>query len=175
MFAKDLISTIIPTVESTDSGNKVLGWMDFYKVSHLPIVKDHEYIGLISETEIYNLDCGDQEIGSFNLSVMRPFVYEMQHLWEVVALFSKFRLSVVPVLDERESFVGTISLTDFSTVFSKLTSADQIGSIIVLEIGVRDYSLTEISRIVEENDAKVLSVSIGSRNDTTLIDVTLKL
>lgn len=175
MFAKDLVSNLIPTVKSTDSGNKVIGWMDFYKVSHLPVTKDNEYVGLISESDVYNLDCGEENIGNFNLSVIRPYVYETQHLWEVVSIFSEFKLSLVPVLDEDDNYVGLISLADFVNCLSFLTSADQMGSIIVLEMGVRDYSLSEISRIVEENNAKVLSLFVSSKKDTMLINVTIKL
>ena len=56
MLAKDLISEVIPVVETSESGKKALNWMEIFRISHLPIVDNREYIGLISDTDIYNFN-----------------------------------------------------------------------------------------------------------------------
>lgn len=175
MFAKDLITTIVPSVKTSDTGNDVLGWMEFFKVSHLPIVKEGEFLGLISESDIYNLDCGIEPIGNHELTLISPYVTESQHVWEVVDVVSRLKLSLVPVLSEDKKYLGVITLQKLAQSLSALTAADQMGSIIVLEVGVRDYSLTEISRIVEENDAKILSLFVSGDKNSTQLFVTIKL
>lgn len=174
MLAKNLISTVVPSVKTSDTGNKALGWMEFFKVSHLPIVNNQDFLGLISESDIYDLNCGDEPIGNHKLSLIRPFVYEYQHIWELVDIISKLKLSVIPVLTEDKEYLGVITLQDLAQHLAKITAANQPGSIIVLEMGVHDYSLSEISRIVEENDAKILSLFVSGSDNTTQINVTLK-
>jgi len=42
-------------------------------------------------------------------------------------------------------------------------------------LNLHDYSLSEISRIVESNDAKILSLYISSHTDSTKLEVTIKI
>ncbi|HJN06150.1 MAG TPA: CBS domain-containing protein, partial [Bacteroidales bacterium] len=53
-------------------------------------------------------------------------------------------------------------------------SVDYPGGVIVLEVSVNDYSLTEIANIVESNDAKVLSSYILSKVNSTKLEVIIK-
>ncbi|NNE30644.1 MAG: CBS domain-containing protein, partial [Saprospiraceae bacterium] len=49
------------------------------------------------------------------------------------------------------------------------------GAVIVLEMSKRDYSLSELSRIVESEHAKILSSYITTNLDSERIDVTIKI
>jgi acetoin utilization protein AcuB len=175
MLAKDLLSEIIPILHTSDKGIKALTWMEIFRVSHLPIVNNNEFLGLISDTDIYNLNEADEPIGAHPLSLIRPFVYSHQHIYEVIGLISKLNLSIVPVLNEQNHYLGCITLQEILEKFSSLASANEPGAIIVLELNLHDYVLTEIARIVESNDAKILSVYVSSYKNSTKIDVTLKL
>ncbi len=175
MLAINLISTVVPSVKTSDSGNKALQWMEFFKVSHLPIVNNQDFLGLISESDIYDLNCGDEPIGNHKLSLIRPYVFDSQHIWELVDIVSKMKLSVIPVLNTDKTYLGVITLQDLAQNYAKITAADQPGGIIVLEVGIHDYSLSEISRIVEENNAKVLSLFVSGNEYSTLLNITLKL
>jgi hypothetical protein len=59
--------------------------------------------------------------------------------------------------------------------FSKLSAIEKPGGIIVLEIAQSDYLMTEISQIIESNDAKILSMYVNTMEDSTKLEVTLKL
>jgi hypothetical protein len=60
------------------------------------------------------------------------------------------------------------------TEFSKMMSIEKAGSIIVLEMTIHDYSLHEISGIVESNNAKILTSYITDFDNSTQINVTVK-
>jgi len=49
------------------------------------------------------------------------------------------------------------------------------GGVIVLELNANDYSLAQIARIVEDNDAKILSSHVTSIPNSFKIEVTLKI
>ena len=54
MLARELVSDIISPLHTSDTAQKALSWMEIYKVSHLPIVNEKKFLGLISESDIYD-------------------------------------------------------------------------------------------------------------------------
>ncbi len=174
MLAKDLISEVVPALRTSDTGLQALSWMDIFRIAHLPIVNNEEFLGLISDKDIYNLNMADEPIGNHRLSLFSPYVYHNQHIYEVIEIVSRLKLSVVPVLDENNHYLGLITLNDLLQRFADLSALRQPGGIIVLELNVNDYSLTEIAQIVEGNDAKILSLYVSSPEESTKMEVTLK-
>ncbi|MGQ0827132.1 MAG: CBS domain-containing protein [Bacteroidota bacterium] len=175
MIAKDLITDEIPPLKTSDTGLMAINWMDEFKVSHLPIVKGHEYLGILSDTDVLDLNITDQQIGKSKLSLIRPFVLESQHIYEVIKMISNLKLTVLPVLNEHQHYIGLIPATAILHQFAILAATREPGGMIVLEMNVHDYSLTQIAQIIEGNDAKVLSCYVNSLPDSTKIEVTLKI
>ena len=108
MLAKDLISEIVPPIRTSDTGIKALSYMDVFRISHLPIVNNTEFLGLISDKDIYDMNMAEEPIGNHTLSLNRPFVLANQHVYEVIELISKEELSLVPVLDEKKNYIGVM-------------------------------------------------------------------
>jgi acetoin utilization protein AcuB len=174
MIAKDLISEVIPTLKTSDSGQTALNWMEIYRISHLPVVNNQDFLGLISDTDIYDLNHPEEPIGNHALTLFKPYVTTEQHIFEVIGLASRLKLSVVPVLDSKNHFKGVITTSDLIRHMAGISSMDQPGGIIVLELIERDYSLSQIAQIVESNNVKVLSMYITSPPESTKLEVTLK-
>jgi acetoin utilization protein AcuB len=174
MVANDLISEIIPSLKTSDTGQTALNWMEIFRISHLPIVNNLDFLGLISDTDIYDMNQPEEPIGNHELTLLKPFVTDEQHLFEVVGLAARLKLSVVPVLDTHNHYKGVITTSDLIRHIAGISSMDQPGGIIVLELIERDYSLTQIAQIVESNNIKVLSMYITSPKDSTRLEVTLK-
>lgn len=175
MVAKDMISDVIPPLKTSDTGITALNWMDIFKVSHLPIVNDKEFLGLISESDIYDLNMPDEPLGNHQLSLLRPYVNEDQHVFEVMEVLSRLKLSLVPVLDSFKNYLGVITLMELLHYFTELSALRHKGSIVVVEMNVNDYSLSQICQIVEGNDAKILAAFVTSHPNSTQMELTLKL
>lgn len=175
MLAKDLISDIVPALRTSDTGLKALSYMDIFRISHLPIVNNTEFLGLISDKDIYDLNMAEEPIGNHTLSLSRPFVFYNQHIYEIIEVASRMELSVTPVLDDKNNYLGVITQHDLLRYTSELLAIKQPGAIIVLEMNTNDYSLSQISQIVESNNTKILSAYISTSSDTTKMDVTLKI
>ncbi len=174
MLAKDLISEIVPALKTSDSGQTALNLMEIFRISHLPIVNNLDFLGLISDTDIYDMNQPEEPIGNHSLTLLKPYVTTEQHIFEVIGLASRLKLSIVPVLDLNNHYKGVISTTDLMHYMASLSSLDQSGGIIGLELTERDYSLSQIAQIVESNNIKVLSMYITSRSDSTRMEITLK-
>ncbi len=175
MLAKDLISDVIPALRTSDSGQKALYWMDIFRISHLPIVNNEDFLGLISDKDIYDLNMAEEPIGNHSLSLFSPYVTLDQHIFEVIEIASRLNLSVVPVLDHNNHYLGLITMNHLIHYFGELSALKQPGGIIVLEININDYSLSEIAQIVEGNDAKILSLYINSHANSMKMEVSIKI
>lgn len=175
MLAQDLITDEIPPIKTSDTAHKAIKWMDEFKVSHLPIVDDITYVGLISDNELLDMNQPDSPLSENLNQPARPFVTEDQHVYDVIKLIATFNLTMVPVLDVDKNYIGAITLTHLMKQMSGMASINDPGGIVVLEMGQRDYSLMEMARIVEGNDAKILSSYITSIPESTRLEVTLKI
>ena len=175
MLAKELITDDIPPLKTNDTGLMAINWMDEFKVSHLPIVNKREYLGLISDTDILDYDITDDELGKCKLSLIRPYVLESQHVYEVIKMISTMKLTVLPVLDEQQNYLGLIPANVLIQQFATLAATREPGGIIVLEMNNHDYTLAQIAQIVESNDGKILSSYVNHIPDSTRMEVTLKI
>lgn len=132
-------------------------------------------MGLVSEFDIYAFNRFDEEMGSHSLSLHKPYVYDYQHIYDVLKLVQLHRLSLVPVVDTEEQYLGSITLQTLLEHFALSLSVNEPGGIIVLGMNVHDYVLSEIARIVESNDSKILSLIVQTELDSTRLQLTLKL
>ncbi|MFK7931956.1 MAG: CBS domain-containing protein [Saprospiraceae bacterium] len=173
MIAGNLISNIIIPLRTSDTGDDALGVMSDFYVKHLPIVNNEQLLGTISEDDILENDV-EEAVGSYSLSMHRPYVKENDHIYEVMRIMAEYNLTVIPVVDFDDNYKGLIAQDDLLRYFANTGSFKEPGSIIVLEMGKRDYSLSEISRIVESEGAAILSSFITTSLDSTQVDVTVK-
>lgn len=175
MTAKDLITDEIPPLNHTDTGEIALRWMDEFKVTHLPVLKNGNFVGLISESDILDKMDLEESLDKLFDHLPRPYVLASAHIYEVLFRVSEQKISVVPILDEDESFLGCTSIHQLVTMIANTGSIKESGGIIVLEVNQNDYSLAQIAQIVESNNAKILSSYIMSSPDSTKLDITLKI
>lgn len=175
MLAKDLISDVIPSLKTSDTGLDALNWMEAFRVSHLPIVNNRVFLGLISDVDIYDLNSAEEPLGNHRLSLMKPYVFDHQHIYDIIEISSRLKLSVIPVLNLEKEFLGVITQNDLMHRFSELIAAHTPGGILQIEVGLRDYALAEIARIVEDSDAKILSLYVSQEAAIDSLSLTIKL
>jgi acetoin utilization protein AcuB len=175
MIAKDLITDEVPPLKTTDSGSKALRWMDEFKVSHLPVVNGKTFVGIISDADIFDLNTPEEEICKLRIPLVRPFVTEGQHAFDVLKIMSELNLTTMAIVDEEYNFIGTITYKSFIEKLAALSAIKDPGGIIILEMATNNYSLSQIAQIVEGNDAKILACYLTSSLDSTQVEVTLKI
>jgi acetoin utilization protein AcuB len=174
MIARDLITEEIPPLKPNEAALKAVSWMDEFKVSHLPVVHHRELLGMISESDLLDLDSTSSSINESGVPLINVFSYDHQHLFEVVKTLSDHNLSVIPVLNDKDLYIGSITISKLMKVISEMSVVSDAGGIVELELNVNDYSLSEIAQIVESNNAKILGSFITSHPDTTKIQLTFK-
>lgn len=175
MRAIDLITELIPPLVHTDTAETALNWMEEFKVSHLPVLKNGNYVGLISESDILDQMDMKKTLDELFQHLPRPSVLESDHIYQVLAIIAEFKLSLIPVLNDQEKYLGCTSVHNLMTLIANTGSIKGVGGILVLEMAETDYSMAQIGQIVESNDARILSSYIMSSPESTNIEVTLKI
>ncbi len=174
MIAESLISTDIIPLQTSDRGETALEMMSEFYIRHLPIVNNQQLLGLISEDDVLNYDV-HEAIGSYSLSLIRPYAMISDHIYELMRLMAELRLTVIPVVDHDQNYQGVVSMEDLLQYFAQTGSFTEPGSILILEVPRRDYSLAEIARLVESEQATILNVFITGHPESARITVTLKI
>jgi acetoin utilization protein AcuB len=175
VIARELISDTFPTLNCSDNGKKALNIMESFRVSHIPLVHDNEYMGIISDKDIYDFDLNKCCLGEKHLQLLRPYILVNQHIYEVIQKMQELKLTVLPVLELNMEFCGSVLINELAAKFLGLVSVPEPGAIIILELNQNDYSLTQISQIIESNGAKILSLYSKNRENSMIMDVTIKI
>lgn len=174
MTAEEIIDSSVPYVTTKYTLSRVLSFMDTFKISHMPVVEGDKYIGLVSEDEIYDRDSFEEPVSGMGV-LPAPHVLSSQHIFDALAVAVRFNIPVVPVIDADHKYLGSISLQTLMSSMAKITNVEAKGAVLILEMGVHDYSLSEIARIVESENGRILASYVTEYEDSIKIDVTIVL
>jgi acetoin utilization protein AcuB len=176
MIAEELINHMIPPLKVTDDAHKAIVWMEEFRCNHLPVVDGGLLIGFISEEIILESNDIEKRLADFELVGKDCAVKLESHFYDILRIAGENKLGIVAVVNESKQYVGVITVQDMMTSFAQTAAVQMPGSILVLSMDLIDYSLAEISRYIEENNAKIISSTlVEDPLDKGKIKLTLKL
>lgn len=175
MYARDIVSEGLNPLDLTDSGERAIVRMHEYNVNQLPVTDGDKYIGIINMDEIVALQHLNDSLKDLKVQLKRPYVHEDAHLFEVMKAAVEYNVKVVPVLSADEKYIGLITAESCMRAFAKSESVMEEGGIITLSMAVKDFQLSEIARIVESNNAAILSYYSRIDQANSEVEVTIKL
>jgi len=142
--------------------------------SHIPIENDdHIYLGCFSATDAHCFE-SDKPLIEFS-HAFEDFFVRNTTLWlDVLEAFARNSANVMPVLDDQNKYLGYYELNDIISLFGDSPFFTAPGGILVIEKGINDYSLSEISQIVESNNGKILGAFV-SRIKNDVVQITIKI
>lgn len=176
MTARTLIAHDIPALTVAQTGREAFHMLNDYHVKHLPVVDGGRLVGLLSEEEIFNHKISDP-LGEHDFSVLPLFqVLENEHVFQVIKIMGDHRLTVIPVVDKDGQYLGLVQQNDVLRYFAHASSLTEHGAVLVLEMPKRDYALSTIARIFEEENVHILSAFVTTQpDDPEKVELTLKL
>jgi signal-transduction protein with cAMP-binding, CBS, and nucleotidyltransferase domain len=157
MIAEDLINHMIPPLKGTDDAHKAIVWMEEFRCNHLPVVEENKLLGFISEEIILESNEIERKVKEFELIGQNCYVQLYAHFYDILKVAADNKLQLVAVLNEDQTYCGVITVQDTLTSFAQTAAVQLPGGILVLSMSLVDYSLAEVSRLIEENHAKILS------------------
>ncbi|HEX2536183.1 MAG TPA: CBS domain-containing protein [Chitinophagaceae bacterium] len=172
MLTRDLISNSIPYLHRQDKVYHALQLMNDYHVAHLPVVEDEQYLGIVSEELLLHSD-DENLLEQLPISDGGTAVQANDHFLKAIQVAVQNKLSIVPVVDQKQ-ILGIVTYNDLLRNASDFMSLNQPGALIVLEIEGRNYSFSEINRIVESNDAQITQLNTYNDPETGVMQLTLR-
>jgi acetoin utilization protein AcuB len=173
MLTTDLINNNIPQLHLQDSILKARQLVNDFRVTHLPVVADDKYLGLISEEDLLDAEDERLTIEVLQEHFVPAFVKDNMHFLNAVNASIQFDTNIVPVVNEDRELAGVIATADLLKTLGNFAGANEIGGIIVLEMERSQFAISEISRIVESNDCTILHLNSNSDAVTGLLTVTI--
>lgn len=173
MLTAELINNNIPRLQLQDSIGKALRLISDYRVTHLPVVSENNYLGMISEDDLLDADDEKSPIEILQENFLLSSVKADVHFLNAVNFSNQFETSIVPVVNIVNELAGVITMVDLLKTLGNFSGANEIGGIIVMEMERSNFAISEISRIVESNDATILHLNTTTHPDTGLLTVTL--
>lgn len=141
--------------------------------SHFPVSENDVYIGCINSEDASSIN-ENSIIGENKFNFERFFVRDTMIWLDVLEEFGKNNCNIMPVLNEKNQYIGYYELDDVIKFFQESPFLKEEGGIIVVQKAKADYSIGQIAQIVEGNGGKLLGLFISNISENT-VEVTLKI
>ena len=141
--------------------------------SHLPVENNGIYMGCISENDIRCFDA-EKSIEDYQYALEGFFVRDTDYWLDILESFAQNNSNILPVLDSENKYLGYVELNEIMGIFNETPFLNEAGNIIVVEKGFKDYSLSEISQIVESSNVHLLGLFV-SKIENDLAQITIKI
>ena len=176
MIAEDFINSMIPHIKPSDNVQKALDWMSNLRLKQLPISDNGQFIGILNEDQVLDEANKSLLISDLDIYLDDVTVKPYQHFYEILKIASINDCDLVGVVGEKNEYLGVVDVKDTITVFGQMSAMQGPGAILVIRLNERDYSLQEISRLIEENNTKILSLNMNTDDKSSeKVRITLKL
>lgn len=174
MISENLLSPMVPTLQPTDSGSSALRLMEETNLAQLPIVVDNKYHALVKESDLLDWDTPEKLLTDSGLLDYRPAVFFGGHPLEALRIVHQNHLEVLPVIGEESQYLGAITRDTLFRYVGDNSGLEAPGGILVLELEPRNYALTQIARICENEDVLITSMQLSGANADGKMQLTLK-
>ncbi len=173
MLTIELINNNIPRLKLQDTVSKALQLINDFRVTHLPVVSDDKYLGLISEEALLDVEDGKMPIELIQETLLNTSVHENEHFLNAVNYCNQNDTTVAPVINEEKELMGVITSGDLLKALGNFAGTNEIGGIIVIEMERSQFAISEISRIVESNEATILHLNTTVHPETGMLTVSI--
>jgi acetoin utilization protein AcuB len=175
MLTRDLLTQTLPHLKLHDKVYQALQLMSDYHVTHLPVIEDGKFIGLFSEEVLLHAENDNEDLKTLQSSLANISVKENEHFLTAIQEAVDNDLSVMPVINEENELIGSVTYSDLLKNASEFMSLNEPGGIIVLEMEPKQYSFNEISRLIEANETQITQLNTSTDSETGLMKVTIKI
>ncbi|MDF2382793.1 CBS domain-containing protein [Nostoc ellipsosporum NOK] len=175
MLTGDLPFQALPSLHLTDKVYQALQLMNDNQVTHLPVVEEERYLGIISEDDLLRADDENQPLETLSQFFGNISVKNDEFFLRAISVAGDNNLSVVPVTDTEENLLGVVTSGDLLKYASQFLSLHEPGGLIVLEMESNQYAFSEISKLVETNDAQITQLNTTNNPETGMMLVTLRI
>ncbi len=176
MIVENYISNDIIPLKIEDSFKLSAHLMDNEKFSYFPVVKDNNlYVGLVSDKVLYELDNLNEKIFTRKDLLKNYFVYNNKTIFDATSIVLEHNLDILPVIDCKHKYLGVLTIRDILEAYTSYAAVNAQGDILQLTLNCNDLCVSEISRIIENENGHIINLFVMPIKETTKIKVFIKL
>ena len=175
MTTLQLIDNTIPQLQLHDTVAKALQLMHDFRITHLPVVSQEVFLGLISEEDLLDEKNEKATIGFFQNDLIPAAVKSDQHFLKAVSICNLYQTNVIPVVNEKAELMGSIRGLALLSALGNFCGANEYGALVVLEMERTHFAISEINSIVESDGATILHLNVTPLPQTQMLEVTLQI
>jgi len=142
-------------------------------ITHIPVVEDGKLLGCFSQSDIRTIEDIEQTVENFTDLFYQYHSDTTSSTLELLSIFADNDANIIPVISEN-SYIGYIELADILDVFSSTPFLANDGFILIVQKNNIEYSMSEISQIIESNNGVLLG-AYQSEMTTDVVTMTLKI
>ncbi len=172
MLVKDLPIGDVRHLEISDTVQAALDCMQADHVRHLAITRGEAFEGICAKDQLQDED-PDSILETLAPYFIKEFVREEDHFLSAVSLAGQKHLTVIPVLDANGRLTGCIEAGQLLKKVADFLRLKEPSGMIVLEMDSLQYSFSEISRIIEANDAQITQLNTNKNEEQDTMEVTV--
>ncbi len=172
----EITNYITNDFRAIDSQETIASVQDFFadlNFSHFPVLENGTFIGSIAADDVETFDI-DKKAIDYKYTLERFFARKSMMWLDVLEVFAKNHTNTVPVIDENNSYIGYYEMEDIMKFFQETPFLKEQGGIIIVQKGLLDYSMSEVTQIVESNNGKILGCFV-SEADLENVQITIKI
>jgi len=174
MNITDYILNEIKPLKLKSSFADAIELFDNYPITHFPVIENDKLLGSFAEDDIHTTNENDHELVEHAHLLNSFFADEKATVLELLKVFADNDTNIIPVLNKNKDYIGYYDLRDVLDVFSTSPFMIEESETLIVEKLENDYSMSEISQIIESNSAKLLGCYISEKKND-FIQIILKI
>jgi CBS domain-containing protein len=174
MSLEQLIAPEVPVLVPEDTGVHALDLMEETKFPQLPLVSNDNYTALVQENDVLDWKTPNNALSGADFLNYKPAIFATGHPFEALRIVHQMNLTILPVIDAEGKYLGSVTKDTLLKYITENSGIDAPGGIIVLEVPPRDYTLYDVARICESEDAIILNAQVHP-GAAGMLEITLKL
>ncbi len=174
MNITDYILNEIKPLKLKSSVADAIELFDNYPITHFPVIENNKLLGSFAEDDIHTTNENDHELVEHAHLLNSFFADEKATVLELLKIFADNDTNIIPVLNKNKDYIGYYDLRDVLDVFSTSPFMIEESETLIVEKLENDYSMSEISQIIESNSAKLLGCYISEKKND-FVQITLKI
>ena len=135
----------------------------------------HYYVGLVSDKVLYELDNLNEKIFIRKDLLKNYFVYNNKTIFDATSIVLEHNLDILPVIDCKHKYLGVLTIRDILEAYTSYAAVNAQGDILQLTLNCNDLCVSEISRIIENENGHIINLFVMPIKETTKIKVFIKL
>ncbi|GAA0884643.1 MULTISPECIES: CBS domain-containing protein [Sphingobacterium] len=174
MLISQFLSNADFSIQNADSIQQALEKLQDMLCKELVVLNGDDYIGLVNETILLDAEDEDAPLSSIKINTAPIQLKFNQHPYDALVMITVYNSTIIPVLDQDNKYIGVSTQLDILKAISSIQSQNESGAIIVLAIGLHDFSLSQIAHLVESDNCRILNCATKINLESDNIEVTLK-